>query len=64
MLEIIAPHTLQEYMQPKYPNEIPGVRKSSRVNFHTKQYYIPIMTGYKYAVAVPQLEYHGALHPD
>ena len=51
-------------MQPKYPNEIPGVRKSSRVKFQTKQYYIPSSTGYKYAVAVDQLEDNRVLHLD
>ena len=28
-----------------------------------KQYYTPIMTGSNYAVAVSQLEDHGAIHP-
>ena len=61
--EIIAPHTVQD-MKPEIPKEIPGVHKSSRVKYHTKQDYIPIMTGYKYAFAVAQLGDHGSLHPD
>ena len=64
MPEIIAPHTVQEYMQPEHPNEIPGVCKSSRVKFQMKQYCIRSMTGSKYAVDLYQLEDHGALHPD
>ena len=59
----ISPHTFQD-MKPERPKEIPGVRKSSRVNFHTKQDYILSMTGSEYATDVAQLEYHGALHPD
>ena len=51
-------------MKPERPNEIPGVRKPSRVKFQTKQDYITIMTGSKYSVAVSQLKYHKALHPD
>ena len=51
-------------MEPKRTNEIPGVRKSSRVKFQTKQYYIPSISGYKYAVSVSQLEDHIALHTD
>ena len=51
-------------MEPERPNEIPGVRKSSRVKFHTKQYSIPIMTGYEYDVTVAQFGDHRALHPD
>ena len=52
--EIIAPHTVQ-YMESERPKEIPGVRKSSIVKFQTKQDYIIIMKGYKYAVDVSQL---------
>ena len=29
-----------------------------------KQYYITGITGFKYFIAVSQLEYHGSLHPD
>ena len=47
------------------PEEIPGVRKSNRVRFQTKQDYIPSMSGSsKYAYAVTQLESSGALNPD
>jgi hypothetical protein len=47
------------------PDEIPGVRRSTRVKFQTKQDYIPSLSGSsKYAVAVTQLESHGVLHPD
>ena len=59
----IAPHTVQD-MEPEHPKEIPGVHKSSRVKFQTKQDYIHIITGSKYAVAVDQLEDHRALHLD
>ena len=62
--EVIAPHTVQEYMQPERPNEIPGVCKSSRVKFQMKQEYIPSITVSKYAVYVYQLEDHGSLHTD
>ena len=62
MPEGIAPHTVQ-YMKPEFPKKI-GVCKSSRVKFQMKQDYIPRMKWYKYAFAVAQLEYHGALHPD
>ena len=51
-------------MQPEHPNEIPGVPNSSRVKFQKKQDYIPRTTASKYAVAVTQLEYCVALHPD
>ena len=61
---MIESHTVQEYMQPELPNELPGVRKYSRVKFQAKQDYIPITTDSKYAVAVSQLEDHGSLHPD
>ena len=62
VLESIAPHTVQN-MKPECPKEIPGLRKSSRVNFQTKQDYISRMKGSKYAVIVAQLEDHGAIHP-
>ena len=62
--EVIAPHTVQEYMQPEHPNKIPGVCKSSRVKFQMKQEHIHSITGSKYDVDVYQLEDHGALHPD
>ena len=61
--EIIAPHTVQD-MRPKLPEEISGVRKSSRVTFQKKQGYITSITGSKYTINVSQLEYHGALHMD
>ena len=51
-------------MKPERPTEIPGVRKSSRVKFQTKQDYIPITTGSKFAVIMVQLEYKIAIHPD
>ena len=63
MAKIIVPHTVQ-YMKPECPKEIPGVRKSSRLKFQTKQDYISRITGSKYAVSVAQLEDHGALHLD
>ena len=59
----MAPHTFQE-VKPERPKEIPGVSKSSRLKFQMKQDYIIIMTGSEYSVAVAQLKYHGALHPD
>jgi hypothetical protein len=47
------------------PDEIPGVRRSTRVKFQPKQDYIPSMTGSsKYAYAGTQLETQGVLHPD
>ena len=46
------------------PHPIPGVRKSARVKFQTRESYVPSLTGSKYALAVTQLEQHGALHPD
>ena len=42
-------------MKPESPKEISEVRNSSKVNFHMKQDYIPIMKGSKYAIAVAQL---------
>ena len=51
-------------MEPEHPYEIPGVHKSSRVKFQTKQYYLPISTGFKYTVAMYQVEDRGALHTD
>ena len=51
-------------MQPKIPNEISGVRKSSRIKFQAKQYYITSITVSNYAIAVSQLEDHVALHTD
>ena len=50
-------------MKPEHPKEIPGVCKSSRVKFQTKQDYIHSITGSKCAVSVAQLEDYGALHP-
>ena len=41
---------------------IPGVCKSSKAKFQTKQFYIPIMIGSKRDVAVAQLEYHVLIH--
>ena len=58
----MAPHTVQD-MKPELPKETPGVRKYSRVNFQTKQDYIPSMAGYKYSVTVAQLEYHREINP-
>ena len=46
------------------PVASPGVRHSGRVKFQAKESYVPSMTGSKYALAVTQLENHGALHPD
>jgi hypothetical protein len=34
----------------------PGVRKSTRVKFQTREPYVPSLTGSKYALAVTQLE--------
>jgi hypothetical protein len=45
--------------------EIPGVRRSTRVKFQTKQDYIPSLSGSsKYAFAITQMETQGVLHPD
>jgi hypothetical protein len=70
---------VEEPVQPEGPQEIPGMpqetpgvpeeaapelRRSKRVRFQTREPYVPSMTGSKYAVAVTQLEDHGALHPD
>jgi hypothetical protein len=47
------------------PDKIPGVRRSTRVKFQTKQDYIPSISGSsKYAYAVTQLGTQGVLHPD
>jgi hypothetical protein len=47
------------------PEETPGVQRSTRVKFQTKQAYIPTMTGStNYGYAVTQLEMQEALHPD
>ena len=46
------------------PEPSPGVRRSTRVKFQTREPHVPSMTGSKCAVAVMQLEDHGALHPD
>ena len=48
--EIMAPHTVQE-MKPELPKE-------------TKQDYISIMIGSKYAVSVASLDDHIVLHTD
>ena len=64
MPEITAPNTVQEYMEPEGPFEIPGVCKSSKVKFQKKQDYILIMIGSKYAFGVSLLEYCRALYPD
>ena len=45
------------------PDEIPGVRRSTRVRTKPKDY-IPSWKGTKYAFAVEQLETKGALYPD
>ena len=62
--ESTATETVQESIKPEGPDEIPGVRNYTRVKFQTRQYYIPIMKGSKYAMYVNQLEYYGALHLD
>ncbi len=47
------------------PEEIPGVRRSTRVKFPAKQGHVPSISGSsKHACAVTQLESQGALHPD
>ena len=64
MPESTATHIVQEYIEPEGPDEIPGVRNYTRVKFQTRQYYIPIMKGSKYAMYVNQLEYYGEIHLD
>ena len=59
-----APVAAPEDNRVEDPVEIPGVRKSTRVKFQTREPYVPSMTSTKYAVAVTQLVDHGALHPD
>jgi hypothetical protein len=68
-----APEPEAQQLDPvEIPGVIPGVpeveapelRRLSRVKFQTKEPYVPSMSGTKYAVAVAQLEDHGALHPD
>ena len=61
--ESMSPHTVQD-MKPELPKETPGVCKSSRLKFQTKNIYIIIMAGSKYAIAVAHLEYYRVLHPD
>ena len=51
-------------MKPEVPNEIPGLRKATRVKFQTIQDYIPSMKGSEYAVTVAHLENHGTLQLD
>ncbi len=46
------------------PDEIPGVRKSSRVRVPTKAQYEPSMTGKTYAFAQTLMEDKGVLQPD
>jgi hypothetical protein len=48
------------------PDEIPGVRRSTRVRTRASDHdYVPSMSGSsKYAYAVTQLETQGVLHPD
>jgi hypothetical protein len=59
--ETVAPTKIETVAPP----EIPGVRRSTRVKFQTKQAYIPSLSGSsKYAFAVTQLEQQGVLHPD
>ena len=62
--EIIAPHTVQEYIKPEGLYVIPGVLKSSILKFQTRQDYIPSMTVSNYAINVDQLKDHRAIHPD
>ena len=61
--ESIAPNTVKD-MKPEGSKEIPGVRKSSGVNFQIKPDHIPSMTGSNYDAALHQLEYHGIPHLD
>jgi hypothetical protein len=61
--DVPAPAAVPEPAAP--PEEIPGVRRSTRVKFPAKQGYVPSISGSsKYAYAVTQLESQGALHPD
>ena len=46
------------------PEEIPGVRRSTRIKFKRKPEYIPSMKGNRYAYAVTQLEDHGVIYPE
>jgi hypothetical protein len=60
------PIPITENIRDNAPTEqIPGVRRSSRVKFQAKQDYVPSLSGSsKYAYAVTQLESQGVLHPD
>ena len=55
---------MKEYIEPEGTYEIVVKIKSTRVKFQKIQDYIPIMSESKYSVAVSQLKYHKALHPD
>jgi len=46
------------------PDEIPGVRRSTRIRFKTKPQHTPSMQGSKCSCAVTQLEDHGVIHPE
>ena len=45
------------------PEEISGVRRSSRVKFQTKPDYIPSMSGKMYETVNTQVEYEETLNP-
>jgi hypothetical protein len=54
----------QAPQQAATPEEIPGVRRSSRVKFPTKGYTPSMSSSTRYGYAVAQLESSEALHPD
>ena len=64
MLESIAPKTVQEYIKPEGPYEVPEVQKSTRFKFQRRQIDLLRTVGSKYNVAVAYLEDHGNLHLD
>ena len=55
MLVTTAPETVQEYIKPEGPYEVPEVLKSTRVKFQRRQNDVLITVGTKYAVAVVYL---------
>ena len=55
MLESTAPETVQGYIGPEGPDEVPEVQKSTRVKFQRRHNDVLITVGTKYAVAVAYL---------
>ena len=60
MLESTAPETVQGYIDPEGPDEVPEVTNSTRVKFQRRQNDVPRIVGSRYAVAVAYLKIMGS----